>query len=236
MSKALNRISDFYGRVLHESPLGQEAYSYLKSRGFTDEIIKEYGVGFCPSAVIDYLALDALNYSDIEALIDLEHLFQQKNKAYSDRFKGRITFPLVNTAGDTLGFAAREIDGSLPKYLNSSESTVYQKSRCLYGIQLAAKHIYAANFAILCEGYTDAMAFRQTGKKMAVACGGTYATKHQLAVIGRYTNNLYLSFDSDEAGEGVTVRTDDLARSMGFNVGFIEIEKGKDPAEALLGV
>jgi len=236
VSKALNRVSDFYGRVLHESPLGKEALSYLTDRGFTDEIIKEFGVGFVPSAVVDYLALEALNYSDLNALVELEHLFQQKNKAYSDRFKGRITFPLVSTAGNVLGFAAREIDGSLPKYLNSSESEVYQKSRCLYGIQLAAEHIYKADFAILCEGYTDAMAFRQVGKPMAVAAGGTYATRQQLAIIGRYTNNLYLSFDSDEAGEGVTVRTDDLARSMGFNVGFIEIAKGKDPAEALLGV
>lgn len=216
--------------------MGQEAYAYLSERGFTDEIIKEYGVGFSPNAVIDYLKVDALNYSDLVTLTDIEHLFQQKNGAYSDRFKGRITFPLVDVSGSTLGFAARQIDGTLPKYLNSSESEVYQKSRCLYGIQLAAEHIFRKDYAILCEGYTDAMAFRQLGHKMAVACGGTYATKHQLAIIGRYTRNLYLAFDSDEAGEGVTVRTDDLARSMGFNVGFIEIEEGKDPAEALLGV
>lgn len=236
MSKALDRVRDFYSRVLHESPMGRDAYSYLSSRGFTDEIISEYGVGYSPNAVVDYLGVGALNYSDLVTLTDIEHLFQQKNRAYADRFKGRITFPLINVAGQTLGFAARQLDGSLPKYLNSSESEVYQKSRCLYGVQLAAEHIYSHDYAILCEGYTDAMAFRQTGHKMAVACGGTYATKHQLAIIARYTNNLYLAFDADDAGEGVTIRTDDLARSMGFNVGHIEIEAGKDPAEALLGV
>lgn len=236
MTKALDRVSAFYSKVLRESPLGEQAYGYLKDRGFTDDTLEEFEVGFSPNVVVDYLALDALNYSDLAALTELEHLFQQKNKAYSDRFSGRITFPLKNTSGSTLGFAAREIDGSVPKYLNSSESAVYQKSRCLYGIQLAAEPIYEADFAILCEGYTDAMAFRQTGHTAAVACGGTYATSHQLAMIARYTKKLYLAFDSDEAGEGVTMRTNDLARSMGFSVGFIEIEQGKDPAEALLGV
>jgi DNA primase len=207
----------------------------LYDRGFTDETIQGFEVGFSPDAVVDYLAIGALNYSDLTSLAELEHLFQQKNKAYSDKFRNRITFPLKNANGQALGFAAREIDGSMPKYLNSAESGVYQKSRCLYGLQLAAPHMYGADYAILCEGYTDAMAFHQTGHKMAVACGGTYATKQQLSMIGRYTNKLYLSFDADEAGDGVTNRTSDLARSMGFRVGFIDMERGKDPAEALLG-
>jgi len=236
VSRSLDKIAQFYQKVLFESPLGKDALDYLHSRRFTDETLREFEVGFCPDVVIDYLGLGALNYSDLINLVDLEHLFQQKNKAYSDRFHGRVMFPLKNTNGDTLGFAARSLGGAAQKYLNSAESEAYQKSRCLYGLQLAAKSIYEQDYAILGEGYTDAMAFRQVGKHNAVACGGTYATKQQLALIGRYTRNIYLAFDSDEAGDGVTLRTTDLAKSMGFRVGFLEIERGKDPAEALLGV
>lgn len=235
MSKSLNRISDFYSKVLYESPLSQNALKYLIDRGFNESTLKAFGVGYSPNVVVDYLSIDALNYSDLSSLTEIGHLFQQKNKAYSDKFKGRITFPLKTSTGQVLGFAAREIDGSSPKYLNSQESSVYQKSRCLYGLQLAAQHIYSNDLAILCEGYTDAMAFHQVGYKSAVACGGTYATRQQLALIGRYTRNIYLSFDSDEAGDAVTSRTTDLAKAMGFRVGFLTIERGKDPAEVLLG-
>lgn len=235
MSKSLNKISEFYSKVLNESPLSQKALEYLINRGFQEKTLHEFGVGYSPNVVVDYLSIDALKYSDLTTLVDLGHLFQQKNKAYSDRFKNRITFPLKNTSGSVLGFAAREIDGASPKYLNSQESDVYQKSRCLYGLQLAAPHIYEHDLAILCEGYTDAMAFHQVGYKSAIACGGTYATRHQLALIGRYTRNIYLSFDSDEAGDAVTSRTSELAKDMGFRVGYLDIERGKDPAEVLLG-
>lgn len=235
MSKSLNKISEFYVKVLKDSPLSKDANEYLNSRNFTPETLAEFGVGYSPPRVVDYLALGALTYSDINNLTNLGHLFEQKNKAYSDKFYGRIVFPLRNTAGQVLGFAAREIDGSMPKYLNSAESDIYHKSRCLYGLDLAAPHMYRNNYAILCEGYTDAMAFHQVGHKMAVACGGTHATRQQLILIGRYTNRIFLSFDSDIAGDKVTARTLDLAKSMGFKVGHIEIERGKDPAEVLLG-
>jgi DNA primase len=141
----------------------------------------------------------------------------------------------VDSSGATLGFAAREINGERPKYVNSAESSVYHKARCLYGLQIAAPYIYDADYAILCEGYTDAMAFHQVGKKMAVAAGGTYATDHQLALIGRYTNKVFLAFDADEAGDGVTNRTTATAKSMGFEVAYITMKRGEDPAEHLLG-
>lgn len=235
MSRSLDKISEFYQLSLYTSPVGSKALNYLYARGFTDETIKEFRVGFSPEQSIDYRSLDILKYSDLSSLEDLQHLFPSKGGTYIDRFKGRITFPLINTSGATLGFAARDINGSLPKYLNSAESSVYHKAKCLFGLQLAAPFIYDADYAILCEGYTDAMAFHQVGKRMAVAAGGTYATKHQLALIGRYTNNIFLAFDADEAGDGVTGRTTQAAKEMGFNVAYITMGRGEDPAERLLG-
>ena len=231
---SLDRISRFYQRVLFESPLGESALSYLHDRGFTDEILKGFEVGYSPEVIVDYVSIKALNYSDLNKLEDLEHLFPLKGGVYKDKFNGRITFPLKTVGGRTLGFAAREINGELPKYLNSTESSEYHKARCLYGIQLAAESIYDSNYAILCEGYTDAKAFHQVGKTMAVACGGTYATDHQLAIIARYTKNLALAFDADDAGDGVTDQTTILAKKMGFKVAHLETERGKDPAEVLL--
>jgi len=232
----LDRISTFYRKVLFESPLGAPALEYLRSRGFTDETIRNFDVGFSPSPIVDYKAIGALSYSDITKLEDIEHLFSLKGSSYGDKFNGRVTFPLKSPSGSTLGFAAREIDGSLPKYLNSAESSEYHKARCLYGLQLACESMYDNNYAILCEGYTDAMAFHQIGKDMAIACGGTYATAHQLALIGRYTKNLALAFDADDAGDGVTGQTTILARSMGFRVALLETVRGKDPAEVILSM
>lgn len=229
----LNNISDFYNRVLFESPLGSEARGYLESRGFTDESLFLFSVGFSPPVNIDYIQIKALKYSDIAGLLDVKHLFSNE-KYYSDRFKGRITFPLIDTNGKVLGFAARSINGDLPKYLNSAESTVYSKSRCLFGLNIAAEHIFNSNYAILCEGYTDAIAFHQSGKPQAVACGGTYATAAQLSLIGRYTRNIILAFDADDAGDSVTSKTAQLASNMGFKIRYLEMERGKDPAEVLL--
>lgn len=230
---ALSNIAEFYNRILFESSLGLEALSYLHSRGFTDESLKLFKVGFSPNAIVDYISASSLKYSDIAKLEDVKHLFPS-GKFYSDRFKGRITFPLMNTNNQTLGFAARDINGVLPKYLNSAESHIYSKSRCLFGLQLAAKSIFESNYAILCEGYTDAIAFHQKGKSQAVACGGTYATSSQLSLIGRYTTNILLAFDADDAGDSVTNKTTRLAVSMGFKIKHLQLERGKDPADVLL--
>lgn len=232
---SLDNISSFYKKVLNESRLAEEARDYLLNRGFNHKTLDDFSVGYSPNSLIDYLKINALKYSDLSHLEEVKHLFKLDNGNYSDRFKGRITFPLTASSGTTLGFAARSLGDLLPKYLNSSESNVYSKSRCLFGLHLAYEHMYDNNYAILCEGYTDAMAFHQSGKKQAVACGGTYATNYQLAIIARYTKNIFLAFDADEAGDGVTAKTLTLATSMGFKVRLLSMERGKDPAETLLG-
>lgn len=231
---SLTTIARFYSKVLNESPLAQSSRDYLYERGFTKDTLDTFCIGYSPEPIIDYIALDALKYSDLLNLEEVKHLFKLENGAYSDRFRGRITFPFTSSAGNVLGFAARSIGGELPKYLNSSESTAYSKSRCLFGLSQAHESIFDSNFAILCEGYTDAMAFHQAGKHEAVACGGTHATSYQLSLIARYTKNLLLAFDADDAGDSVTQKTLHLATSMGFNTKILKMDRGKDPAESLL--
>lgn len=234
MGYPLNTIADFYNRVLVESDQGQTALEYLYSRGFTDSTINTYNVGFCPPIKIEYIKRKYLTYTELSTLIEYNHLFEGPGSRISDRFVDRITFPVCKPNGHVLGFAARTIKNELPKYLNSSESTVYKKARALYGLNVAKEFIYHEDRAIICEGYTDAMAFYQSGTKIAVACGGTHTTESQLAQIARFTRNIYLAFDSDSAGDSVTENTYSLAKNMGLRVGRIEIPAGKDPADVLL--
>lgn len=231
---ALDTITDFYHKVLLESPKGEAGKDYLVSRGFTEETIKQFGIGFAPKEPVNYVDNGFLTYTELEALVEFKHLFKSTRAKYTDKFAGRLMFPVKDANGIVKGFAARTITDELPKYLNSAESSAYRKSRSLFGLDLAKEAIYAADVAILCEGYTDAMAFHQTGSSMAVACGGTYATKHQLALIARYTSKIYLAFDADEAGDGVTQNTTTFAKEMGLKVGNINIPRGKDPADVLL--
>ncbi len=234
MIAALDHITEFYHRVLLESDAGKAALEYITERGFTEETLRAFKVGFSPTTPINYTKQGFLTFSEVETLVDLKHLFKNDRAKFHDRFSGRILFPVMDSTGRTKGFAARTITGDLPKYLNSAESTAYQKSRSLFGLNLAKAAIYDNNKAIICEGYTDAMAFHQVGVKMAVACGGTHATKQQLAQISRYTSNIYLAFDADEAGDSVTASTYISAKDMGLKVGKMSIPRGKDPADVLL--
>lgn len=234
MAAALNKIADFYTKILLESDFASEALQYIKSRGFTDETITNFGVGYSPSFNVNYIKNGYLTYTDVNNLVEYQHLFENSSQKFSDRFSGRLTFPVKKPNGVVSGFAARSINGDLPKYLNSAESSVYKKAHVLFGLNLAKDSIYLANKAIICEGYTDAMAFHQAGIKIAVACGGTHATSSQLAQIARYTNNIYLAFDADSAGDAVTNSTYNLLKSMGLKAGFINLPRGKDPADVLL--
>lgn len=234
MTTAFTRIAAFYTKVLLEAPVAEQAREYLFGRGFTQETIEQFGVGYSPSGRIDYLKHQYLPPSAIEILVDAGHLYPKGSDTYEDRFAGRITFPFTDSTGTVTGFAARTLGNDPPKYLNSSSSKYFIKAKNIFGLHLAKESIYKADKVVLCEGYTDAMAFHQRGITNAVAVGGTYATKHHLAVIARYTNKFYLAFDSDEAGEQVTDRTKVLIKEMGMTYGLMNLPKGKDPADVLL--
>lgn len=206
----------------------------MEDRHFSEETLRLYGVGYVPKSKIDYVKHKFLTPSELDRLVELKHLYRTGKGQYTDKFAGRLMFPVRDSRGKVLGFAGRSVYGELPKYDNSAESTAYHKARCVYGLDLAKKYIYSADKAVFCEGYTDAMAFYQTGVKNAVAAGGTHATKQQLALIARYTENIYLAFDADDAGGTAQSRTEQYARDMGLRVGKVNLPEGKDPADVLL--
>jgi DNA primase len=223
--------TDFYSAALR-SDEGKKALDYLKKRKITDTTIKEFSLGYSPTqkhSLQKDLAAHKIGLDDLEKA----GLATKKQGEYRDFFWGRLMFPIKDITGRTIGFSARVLDDSLPKYINTGETPVYHKSNALYGIDLAKETIRKSNNAIIVEGMMDVIASHQAGVKNVVAPGGTALTENQLKMLGRLTKNLKLAFDVDFAGSEATKRAIELAWEMGFNLKVITIPKGKDPADAV---
>lgn len=211
---------------------GKNARDYLlKKRKLSAKTIEEFGLGYSPvqKAVLqNELKKHNLSTSDLAKA----GLAAEKSGEWRDFFWGRLMFPIRDISGRTIGFSARVLDDSLPKYINTAETEIYHKSDILYGIDLAKESIRKADNAIVVEGMMDAIGSRQAGVKNVVASGGTALTENQLRLIARLTKNLKLAFDIDFAGSEATRRAIELAWNLGFNIKVIIIPSGKDPADA----
>ncbi len=204
--------------------------SYLKQRGFREDIIKKFQVGFC---------LDNWNaFSDqaVQSGYKKEFLVKtglsiDKEKGLIDRFKGRVIFPIHSIAGRILGFGGRILtkDPKAAKYLNSPESEVYHKSRILYGIYHAKKSIVQNDKCYLVEGYTDVISFHQAGIENVVASSGTALTADQVRLIKRFSNNMTIIYDGDPAGIKASLRGIDLVLEQELNVKVLLLPEGEDP-------
>jgi DNA primase len=204
--------------------------SYFRERGFTDEIIKKFELGY---AVDKW---DDLTKSAIEAGYLQENLVKagltivQEQKVY-DRFRGRVIFPIHSLTGRPIAFGARilKVDPKSPKYLNSPETEIYYKSKTLYGISQAKKDIINKDTCFLVEGYTDVVSLHQAGIENVVASSGTALTVEQIRLIGRYTKNITVLYDGDAAGIKASIRGIDLILEEGMNVRVILFPDGDDP-------
>jgi DNA primase len=204
--------------------------SYFRERGFTDEIIKKFELGY---AVDKW---DDLTKSAIEAGYLQENLVKagltivQEQKVY-DRFRGRVIFPIHSLTGRPIAFGARilKVDPKSPKYLNSPETEIYYKSKTLYGISQAKKDIINKDTCFLVEGYTDVVSLHQAGVENVVASSGTALTVEQIRLIGRYTKNITVLYDGDAAGIKASIRGIDLILEEGMNVRVILFPDGDDP-------
>lgn len=226
----MQKVADHYSDQLWNSEAGEAARQYMLDRGFTKETLEQFGLGYAP-AEWNFDVSD----EDLAFLAEIEHVYL--NGTTIDAFAGRVMFPIKDERGAVRGFSGRLIgtdDGV--KYKNSSESTIFRKSDSIFGINLAREAIFKLNKVIICEGFTDAMAFHQTGTQCAVAAMGVRFTERQLLTLARYTNRLYLSFDADKGGAGATERTYEKAKKLGLSLGRIAIPEGKDPADILLKV
>ncbi len=221
----------FFSEALFESEEGQDiALSYLKERGFREEIIKKFQIGYNPETG-DQFAKAAMSSQFNKELLQKSGLVINRDDKLRDNYRGRIIFPIHNQSGKILGFGARLIkkNDKAPKYINTPENEIYVKSKILYGSHFARMAIDKADECLLVEGYTDVVSLHQAGVENVVASGGTSLTPDQLRLIKKYTNNLTIIYDGDGAGIKAAVRGMDLALEEGLNVKLVLIPDNEDP-------
>jgi DNA primase len=229
----LTRTSSYYERYLWESTEAAGARSYLEGRGLGEAILKEFRVGYAPSAW-DRVLLASRRGGFSEAELYETGLAQrsQERRGLYDRFRSRIMFPLADMRGRVLGFGARAMrDGQRPKYLNTSDNDVYHKGRHLYGADLGRVAATKAGAVILCEGYTDVIALHQGGFKNAVGLMGTALTDEQVGELGRLAQTVLLALDADSAGQEAMLKASRLAARRKLELRVVELPAGTDPAE-----
>ena len=216
--------------ALFDSEGRDVALSYLKERGFREEIIKKFQLGYDPASG-DSFAKAAIKGQYNPELLQKSGLVVNRDETLRDNYRGRIIFPVHNQSGKISGFGARLIKNNdkAPKYINTPENEIYVKSRILYGSYFARMAIDKADECLLVEGYTDVVSLHQAGIENVVASGGTSLTPDQLRLVKKYTNNLTIIYDGDGAGVKAAVRGMDLALEEGLNVKLVLIPDNEDP-------
>ncbi|MGI5913530.1 MAG: DNA primase [Bacteroidales bacterium] len=205
--------------------------SYFKERGFRQDTLKKFEVGYCLDK------WDAFTQTAINAGYDKMYLIktglsiENENNMLFDRFRGRVIFPIHSLSGQILGFGGRVLkkDAKTAKYLNSPESEIYHKSRILYGIYHARRAIGQFEKCYLVEGYTDVMSLHEAGVENVVASSGTSLTREQVRLIKRFTPNITILYDGDEAGIKASMRGIDIVLEEGLNVKIVPLPEGEDP-------
>ena len=228
----LNQFAkDFYEKTLHETEEGKAiGLSYLKERGVREDIIRKFQLGYNPSTW-DALTKHALdNGYKLDYLIKSGLTLQKDTRAY-DRFHSRVIFPIHSASGRIIGFGGRILtsEKNRPKYVNSPDSDVYNKSKSLYGIFFARNAIASKDGCFLVEGYTDVIALYQAGIENVVASSGTSLTQDQIRMIQRYTKNITILYDGDPAGLKASFRGIDMIVEEGMNVKIVLFPEGEDP-------
>lgn len=219
----------FFYRNMTEGP--NRGYSYMRRRGIEDRTIKKFGLGYAPDSWDSLYGYFKEKGTDEKLLLELG-LLSHKDGRYFDKFRDRVIFPIINTAGKVIGFGGRALDDkAMPKYLNSPENRVFQKKNNLYALNSTKQDIGKAGTAIIVEGYMDAISLYQNGVRNVAASLGTALTDNQAKLINRYTKNVVLSYDADAAGQKAALRGIEVLRNEGCKVKVLHVTDGKDPDE-----
>jgi DNA primase len=221
----------FFTKMLFETEEGQDiGLSYLKERGFREDIIKKFQLGYSPEQR-DAFTKEALAKQYNAELLIKSGLVANRQDQLTDNYRGRIIFPIHNHSGKIVGFGARILKSNdkAPKYINTPENEIYVKSKVLYGSWFARQAIDKADECLLVEGYTDVISLHQAGIENVVASGGTSLTPDQLRLIRKYSNNITIVYDGDPAGVKAALRGLDLALEEGLNVKLVLIPDNEDP-------
>lgn len=226
----------YFNDILHNDVDGMAiGMQYFRSRGFRDDIIRKFQLGFCLSSRHAFAdaALKAGFQRDF--LIKTGLCFERENGELIDRFNGRVMFPWVSVSGKVTAFGGRLLDsrtkGVSQKYVNSPDSVIYHKERELYGIFQAKKAIAKHDLVYMVEGYTDVVSMHQCGIENVVANSGTALSVHQIRLLHRFTSNIVLLYDGDEAGQHAALRGTDMLLAESMNVKVLLLPDGKDPDE-----
>lgn len=212
-------------------PEASIARTYISKRGFTQDIMQKFSLGYAPDSW-RYL-LDTMvqkGYKE-ESLEEAGLVIRRDDGTVYDRFRHRLVFPIQDVAGRTIGFGARQLtdEKNQPKYINSPETVLYNKSRVLYGLFQAKNAMRNQGAAILTEGYADTIMLHQHGFTHTVASSGTALTREQLQLLGRFTKKVFIAYDGDTAGQAATLRGLELALEEGFDVKIMRFPDGEDP-------
>ena len=228
---ATDFAAKFFATNLFDTDQGRSiGLSYFKERGFRDDIIKKFQLGFALDEW-DHFTRNALQQGYNRDYLEKTGLTIVKDGKVYDRFRGRVIFPIHNISGRVLGFGGRilKIEKTSPKYVNSPESDIYHKGKVLYGINLAKNAILSADNCYLVEGYTDVISLHQSGVENVVASSGTSLTTEQIKLISRYTKNITILYDGDAAGIKASFRGIDMILEQGMDVKIVLFPDGEDP-------
>jgi DNA primase len=225
--------TEYYHHLLSSTKVGEAARGYLAKRKVMPEVIKEFRLGFSPDAwetVKNYLLDKGYTEKEVaEAGLTVE---KDEGGSY-DRFRNRLMFPICDIQGRVTGFGARVLDDSLPKYINSPQTFIFDKSSILYGIDKAKSAIGKKNLVVIVEGYMDVLTAHQHGWQNVVASMGTSLTGKQVEAIKKLTNNITLALDADLAGEEATLRGEAILAYSNAEANVILLPTGKDPDEVI---
>lgn len=230
--RANEAAAEFWQKTLMTSDAALEARRYLGSRGFDRDVAGRWKLGFAPGrdATCRHLIDKGFKPDEVVAA-DLGRRSERDGSLY-DFFRGRITFPTWNLQGDVAGFGARALGGEQPKYLNTSETPVFQKSRLMYGLN-RAKSAVARGVAVVVEGYTDVISLHEAGVTEAVATNGVALGETHFELLKKFTDRIVLMFDADAAGSGATERGFGIHQRIGLEVLVAPLPPGKDPADVV---
>ena len=221
----------FFNTQLY-APAGQQGLQYAQKRGLPKSTLTKFGIGFAPDSWDSLtVAMRAKGYTDQELKDSGLVSESKKNGRIYDRFRNRLMFPIIDVRGNVIGFGGRVMDNSTPKYLNSPETVIFNKRKNLFALNLAKKT--KLPYLILVEGYMDAVALHQYGFDCAVASLGTSLTEEHAALLTRYTEQVVLIYDGDQAGQNATQRAIPLLEKAGLQVKVLQMKEAKDPDEFL---
>jgi len=226
-----NYAQTYFSEQLWDTDEGKSvALGYFKERGFTDKTIKKFNLGYNPEGWENLVKAAKENGYKTEYLVKVG-LAKQKDERVYDTYRGRVMFPIHNLSGRVIGFGGRTLrtDKNIPKYINSPESIIYNKSQTLYGIYQSKSEIIKQDNCLLVEGYTDVISLHQNGIENVVASSGTSLTEDQIRLIKRYTNNVTVLYDGDAAGIKASFRGIDMLLTQGLNIKVVSFPDGEDP-------